>query len=227
MSFPILTVHGAAQTVTGSCYELAYGRRRVLIDCGLFQGSRSLEALNREKFAFDPREIDAALLTHAHLDHSGLLPRVTAEGFAGTIWCTPATLDLLEVMLPDAAHIQEQDTERRNRRADRADEPLAIPLYTMEDVERTLELCRAIPLEQQFEVAPGFQARFWNAGHILGSASVEVFAGGGRMLFSGDLGPDQKSFHLDPNGPRNIDHLFCESTYGDRDRETVTIEQRR
>ena len=227
MIAPTLTVHGAARTVTGSCFEVAFGRRRVLIDCGLFQGPRTIEALNREPFAFDPARIDAVLLTHAHMDHGGLLPRLAAEGFGGPIWCTAATADLLSVMLPDGARIQEYEAARRNRRADRADEPPIEPLYTSADAERAIGLARPVELEDQFEAAPGFQACFWNAGHILGSASVELFAGGTRMLFSGDLGPENKSFHLDPNGPRNLDHLFCESTYGDRDRETVTIGQRR
>ena len=227
MIAPTLTIHGAARTVTGSCFEVVFGRRRVLVDCGLFQGPRTIEALNREPFAFDPRKIDAVLLTHAHMDHSGLLPRLAAEGFRGPIWCTGATADLLSVMLPDGARIQEYEAARRNRRADRADEPPVEPLYTSADAEMAIELSRPVDLEDQFDAAPGFQARFWNAGHILGSASVELFAGGTRMLFSGDLGPDHKSFHLDPNGPRNLDHLFCESTYGDRDRETVTIAQRR
>ena len=224
---PTLTIHGAAQTVTGSCFELAWGRRRMLIDCGLFQGPRSLEALNREPFSFDPRTIDAVLLTHAHLDHSGLLPRLVAEGFRGPIWCTDATGDLLGEMLPDAARIQEQETERRNRRPDRADEPAIAPLYTLDDAERALELVNAARLERQFEPARGCQARLWNAGHILGSASVEIFAGGVRMLFSGDLGPNHKAFHLDPSGPHGVDHVLCESTYGDREREEMTIEHRR
>jgi metallo-beta-lactamase family protein len=224
---PTLTIHGAAQTVTGSCFELSWRGHRLLIDCGLFQGPRSLEALNREPFAFEPSSIEAVLLTHAHLDHSGLLPRLVAEGFRGPIWCTAATRDLLGEMLPDAARIQEQETERRNRRPDRADELAIAPLYTSADAERTLGLITAVELEQQFEPAPGYQARLWNAGHILGSASVEVVAGGIRTLFSGDLGPDHKSFHLDPDGPHGIDHVLCESTYGDREREDMTIERRR
>lgn len=224
---PVLTVHGAARTVTGSCYEIAFGRRRVLVDCGLFQGPRSLEALNREPFAFDPAEIDAVLLTHAHMDHSGLLPPLVSEGFKGTIWCTAGTADLLAVMLPDAARIQEQDAARRNRRADRADEPPVEPLYTSADAEAAIALARAVPLKVEFEPATGFKARFWNAGHILGAASVEVFAGGTRLLFSGDLGPEHKAFQLDPAGPRGVDHVFCESTYGDRDRAAVTLEERR
>jgi len=227
MIAPTLTFHGAAGTVTGSCFEIGFARRRVLVDCGLFQGPRSLEALNFQPFAFDPAGIDAVLLTHAHLDHCGLLPRLAAEGFKGPIWCTEATRDLLGIMLPDAARIQEQEADRRNRRADRADEPPVTPLYTLADAEASLDLVHPMPLDEQFEVVPGFQARLWNAGHILGSASVELFVGGTHLLFSGDLGPDNKSFHLDPAGPRGVDHLLCESTYGDRSRDPVTLEERR
>lgn len=227
MIAPTVTIHGAAQTVTGSCFELALGKRHLLVDCGLFQGSRTLERLNREPFAFVPDRLDAVVLTHAHLDHSGLLPRLAAEGFTGTIWCTEPTADLLEVMLADAAHIQEQEAQRRNRRADRADVPPVRPLYTSDDAERAVTLIRTASYEEQFEAAPGFQARFWNAGHILGSASAEVFAGGSRLLFSGDLGPQHKAFHADPHGPRGVDHLFCESTYGDRDRDESTPDRRR
>lgn len=224
---PTVTIHGAAQTVTGSCFELTAGRRRLLIDCGLFQGSRSLEALNRQPFMFNPRDLSTVLLTHAHLDHSGLLPRIVAEGFNGTIRCTGPTLDLLAVMLPDAAKIEEQETERRNRRADRADELPIEPLYSLAHVERLLGLVRTVELEQEFCPLPGTSARFWNAGHILGAASVELAINGVKLLFSGDLGPEHKSFYLDPTGPRGIDHLFCESTYGDREREPVTIDDRR
>lgn len=161
------------------------------------------------------------------MDHCGLLPRLAAEGFAGPAWCTAGTADLLGVMLPDAARIQEQDAARRNRRADRADEPPIAPLYTSADAEAAIGLARPVPLEEAFAPVPGFEARFWNAGHILGAASVELVAGGTRLLFSGDLGPDHKAFQRDPAGPHGLDHLFCESTYGDRDREDVTIEARR
>lgn len=227
MIAPTVTVQGAARTVTGSCFEVAVGRHRVLVDCGLFQGPRTVEALNREPFAFDPRKIDAVLLSHAHMDHSGLLPRLAREGFDGPIWCTEPTADLLSVMLPDGARIQEYEAARRNRREDRADEPRFQPLYTSQDAEKAVELARPVGLEEQFEPAPGFKARFWNAGHILGSASIELVAGGSRLLFSGDLGPEHKSFQPDPDGPRSLDHIFCESTYGDRDRQSVTIAQRR
>ena len=227
MGNPTVTIHGSAGTVTGSCFEIASGHHRFLVDCGLFQGSRSLEALNREPFSFDPRKLSCVLLSHAHLDHSGLLPRIVAEGFNGTIWCTKSTLDLLAVMLPDAAKIEEQETERRNRRADRAGEPPFEPLYTIGDVERLLGLARTVELEQDFEPIAGATARLWNAGHILGAASVEVTVDDVALLFSGDLGPEHKSFHLDPTGPRGIDHVFCESTYGDRERPPVSIDERR
>jgi len=227
MTAPTLSIHGAGLTVTGSCYEVRHGGHTILIDCGLFQGPRSLEALNREPFAFDPRKIDAVLLTHAHMDHSGLLPRLVAEGFAGPIFCTAPTRDLLAVMLPDSARIHEQDARRRNRRKDRAGEPEFEPLYTLEDADRTYDLLRRIDYCEEFEPAPGITARYWNAGHILGSASIELEAGGVRTVFSGDLGPEYKSFHPDPAAPTGVDHVICESTYGDRDRKEVTIEQRR
>ena len=172
-------------------------------------------------------QIQRILLTHAHVDHSGLLPRLVAEGFRGTIWCTGATRDLLAVMLPDAARIHEQDVARRNRRADRADEPAIRPLFTLEDAEAVIDFAHPVELEEAVEVCPGAEARFWNAGHILGSASVELTMAGVRTLFSGDLGPRHKSFQADPTGPAGVDHLICESTYGDRDREDVTIAERR
>ncbi|MFA7603877.1 MAG: MBL fold metallo-hydrolase [Novosphingobium sp.] len=227
MSPPKLTIHGAGLTVTGSCFEYAFGGHRLLIDCGLFQGSRTLEALNREPLGFDPRKLDGVIVTHAHIDHSGLLPRLVAEGYRGPIWCTKATLNLLEVMLPDAARIQEQDVERRNRRADRAGDRAFEPTYTVEDAARVIELARTVKLGEAIAPCPGVNARFWNAGHILGSASVEIAAGGVRTIFSGDLGPAHKSFHPDPAAPSGFDHVVCESTYGDRDRDEVTIEQRR
>lgn len=222
-----LIFHGAAGTVTGSCYEVQTGEARVLVDCGLFQGPRGLEALNVEAFDFEVGRLDAVLLTHAHLDHSGLLPKLVRDGFRGPIWCTPATADLLHYLLRDAARLNEQDAERRNRRRDRAGETPFEPLYTVEDADRVLSLFRRVELGAWFDAAAGVRGRFWNAGHILGSASAEIVADGVGILFSGDLGPRNASMLADPQAPSGIDHLVCESTYGDRDRDDLSIEGRR
>lgn len=224
---PQVTFHGAAGTVTGSCMELRYRGETILIDCGLFQGPRTLEALNREPFAFDVRKLSAVILTHAHIDHSGLLPKLVAEGYGGPVYATPQTRDLLYHMLPDAGRIQESEAERRNLRRDRRDEAPIEPIYTEADSKAAYERIEAAALDDWFEAAPGFKVRLWNAGHILGSASVEIHVGGSRLLFSGDLGPDNKAFHAAPEGPAGLDHVFCESTYGDRVREDVTLEERR
>jgi metallo-beta-lactamase family protein len=222
-----IAFHGAAGTVTGSCYELDLGGRKLLIDCGLFQGSRSLEALNAEPFAFNPRRIEAVILTHAHLDHSGLLPRLVAAGFHGAIHCTPETAELLEHLLRDSARISEQDAERRNRRRDRADEPPVEPLYTTEDAERALALLQPVALRTPFVPVEGVTVELWNAGHILGSASALVTHRGMKLLFSGDLGPDGATLVADPEAPAGIDHVIMESTYGDRARPPLDPEQRR
>lgn len=222
-----LSFHGAARTVTGSCMAFASGGARILVDCGLFQGSRSLEALNQRGFDFDPKEIDAVILTHAHIDHSGLLPRLVKEGFRGDIWCTAETSDLLEFMLADAGRIQENETQRRNHRRDRAGEDPFVPIYTEEDGIKAWRASCPVDREHWFEPAPGFRARLWNSGHILGAVSVELECDGVRVLCSGDLGPDNKAFHADPTGPAGFDHVICESTYGDRTREALSIEERR
>ncbi|TXC69162.1 MBL fold metallo-hydrolase [Sphingorhabdus soli] len=222
-----LTFHGAAHTVTGSCMQFDHGEQSILVDCGMFQGSRSLEMLNTATFEFDPARIKAVILTHAHIDHSGMLPKLVAQGFKGAIWCTQPTRDLLEFMLADAGRIQEADVARRNRRRDRAGEVPFDPIYTEQDALDAWRLCKAVPLEQWFEPVQGFRVRLWNAGHILGAASVELEAGEARVMCSGDLGPDNKAFQRDPDGPSGFDHVVCEATYGDRAREHVTIEQRR
>jgi metallo-beta-lactamase family protein len=219
--------HGAARTVTGSCMEFVLDGKRLLVDCGLFQGSRTLEALNHGPFRFGPRAVDAVVLTHAHIDHSGLLPKLVANGYDRAIWCTAPTADLLEYLLSDAGRIQEGEAERRNRRRDRADEPPIEPVYTEADGYAAWRLSRPVALGEWFEPVEGFRCRLWNAGHILGSASVEIEAGGTLVLCSGDLGPEHKSFHPDPQGASDFDHVICEATYGNRTREHLDPAARR
>lgn len=207
--------------------EFRLGDRHLLVDCGMFQGSRSLEALNYGAFDFDISKIGAVILTHAHIDHCGLLPKMIAQGWSGRIWCTAATSDLLEYMLADAGRIQESEAEHHNRRRDRAGGMQFQPVYTEEDALRTWRMTRPVPLDEWFEPVPGFKARLWNAGHILGSASVELEVGGVGLLCSGDLGPQHKAFEADPQAPSALDYVICESTYGDRARDALTIARRR
>ena len=225
-----LTFHGAASTVTGSCYLVEHDRGRFLVDCGMFQGTKTIRELNYRPFPFDPRAVDHLLLTHAHIDHSGLVPKLAKHGFKGGIFATEPTLDLLKFMLPDSGHIQEFEVQRLNERNRRRGLPQVEPIYTRADAESCLRQGREVPYGQWIEPGPGVRARWWNAGHILGSASIEVeVADAGRpvrILFSGDIGPDEKAFHADPEGPAGVDHLLVESTYGDRDREDTTLEQR-
>jgi metallo-beta-lactamase family protein len=232
MANPLLRFHGAAHTVTGSCYELEANGARILIDCGLFQGSKTERELNYGPFPFKPAEVDAVILTHAHIDHAGLLPKLVKHGFAGPIHATPATIDLCSVMLPDAAHIQEFEVEQLNRRNLKRGRPEVMPIYTQADAAACMKLFRPHGYSDWINLAAGMRARLWNAGHLLGSASVEleVESDGAkplRLLFSGDIGPDQKLLQSDPEGPGGVDYLICESTYGDRDRGNITDDKRR
>lgn len=222
-----LAFHGAAGTVTGSCYELRHRNATLLIDCGLFQGPRSLEKLNFALFEFDPAALAGVIVTHAHLDHAGLLPRLAAQGFTGPVWCTPATAELLQYLLLDAARLNEQDAARRNRRWDRADEAPIEPLYTIADAQNLLSQLRPVELCASFTPCEGVTARFWNAGHVLGSASIELTTEEVRILFSGDLGPQASSLLAGPNAPTGLDHVIMEATYGDRDRPEISIDERR
>jgi metallo-beta-lactamase family protein len=222
---------GAAGCVTGSCMLLETDRARVLIDCGMFQGSKSLKELNYQPFPFPPGSLNAVLLTHAHIDHSGQLPKLVLNGYKGAIFATQGTADLCRVMLPDSGAIQEMEVESLNRRRQRFGETPVEPIYTREDAENTMPHFRAVEFDTWTNVAPGVRARYWNAGHILGSASIEVEVGEGadleRFLFSGDVGPGGREFADDPTGPAGVDYLVVESTYGDTERPTMTQDQRR
>jgi metallo-beta-lactamase family protein len=228
---PLLSFHGAAGCVTGSCLRLQTEHACVLIDCGMFQGSKTLKALNYEPFPFDPRGIDAVLLTHAHIDHSGLLPKLTKARFEGPVFATEPTRELCAIMLADAANIQEFEVESLNRRNQRRGRAAVEPIYRAADVERSMRQFRTVPLGAPVEVAPGISARYWEAGHILGSASIEVIvataAGPMRLLFSGDLGAGGRDYSPDPEGPAGVDHLVLESTYGNRERTVIDPVTRR
>lgn len=225
--------HGAAHAVTGSCFLLETDESRVLIDCGLFQGAKSEKELNYRPFPFKASRLDAMCLTHAHIDHSGLVPKLVNAGFKGPIYATPATADLASIMLPDSGHIQELEVDQLNRRNSRRGRPTVTPIYTAEDAVASLEQFRPVPYGQWQSIATGVRARYWNAGHLLGSASIEmeVASKNGpkpvRILFSGDVGPDYKLLQPDPVGPNDLDYVVMESTYGDTDRDGVTIEHRR
>lgn len=228
---PVIRFHGAAGTVTGSCHHVEFAGKHILIDCGMFQGSKTEKELNYRAFPFDPRGIEAVILTHAHIDHSGLLPKLVKDGFDGPIYATEATIDLCSVMLPDSAHIQQMEVENLNRRnAWRGRQPVD-PIYTAEDAAATQTLFRPQTLESWQEVTEGIRFRFWNAGHLLGSASVELDIATGpkpmRLLFSGDLGPTHKLLEYAPKGPTDLDYIICESTYGDTDRRETDDAARR
>ncbi|HWV20732.1 MAG TPA: MBL fold metallo-hydrolase [Devosia sp.] len=227
-----LHFHGAAGTVTGSCYRVVHPQGQFLVDCGLFQGNKSVRDLNLKPTPFDPREIDFLLLTHAHIDHAGLLPKLYAEGWRGPMWMTEPTAGLLEYLLPDSAGIQESEAERETRKRNRRGEEPAKPLYTMEDANEALLHRKTCNYAEWISPGPGVRARYWNAGHIIGSASIEVEVMNGdgkpvRLMFSGDIGPDEKVFYNEPEGPSDFDYILCESTYGGREREDYTLLERR
>ncbi|HEY0920697.1 MBL fold metallo-hydrolase [Devosia sp.] len=227
-----LNFHGAAGTVTGSCYRIVHPHGQFLVDCGMFQGNKTVRDLNYKPFPFEPAKIDYVLLTHAHIDHCGLLPRLVKLGYRNKMYMTEPTAGLLEFLLPDAAGIQESETERETKKRGRRGDAPAEPLYVMEDAEEALKHRATIGYGAWFEPGPGVRARYWNAGHILGSASIEVEVTNGdgqvvRLLFSGDIGPDEKVFYLEPDAPAGFDYILCESTYGGRERPEYTLAQRR
>jgi len=229
---PTITFHGAAGCVTGFCAELRSSNARVLVDCGMFQGSKTLKALNYDDFPFEASRIDAVLLTHAHIDHSGLLPKLMRAGYTGPIYATAATRDLCEVMLADAGGIQEGEVRDLNRRNQRRGRPLVEPIYTAQDAKRLMPQFQTVKFGESNVIAGDISATWWPAGHILGAGSiaVDIDADDGpmKLLFSGDLGPGGSEFVAEPESPSGFDHLVIESTYGDRDRiATDPVNRRR
>jgi metallo-beta-lactamase family protein len=211
---------GGVRTVTGSATLLEMGSLRWLVDCGMFQGSKELEERNRNVQPYRANELAFILLTHAHIDHSGLIPKLVKEGFGGKVICTKATLDLCEVMLRDSGHIQEMETEWQNRKNKRSGRDEATPLYTVEDAERSLRYFQTVGYGEILFLADGLKVRFQDAGHILGSAMVELWVEEGKgekkLVFSGDLGSRDQPIVRDPSWIEEGDVLWLESTYGNR-----------
>lgn len=226
-----ITFHGAAQEVTGSCFMVETESNRFMVECGMYQGGRHASARNHEPFAFDAKSIDFVLLTHAHIDHSGLLPKLTKSGFKGAIHTTTATTDLLQVMLLDSAHIQESDYERSIRHANTSHQQSAVmaPLYTKKDAQSCLSQVKSHDYDQEVIPFDGVRCRFRDAGHILGSAIIEVWVSEqgktSKLVFSGDLGQPGRPIVRDPTIIEEADILFIESTYGNRvHQDMATIE---
>jgi len=215
-----ITFYGAAKTVTGSCYLIEHQSLRFLVDCGLYQGSKELKERNYGPFPFEPAEIDFLLLTHAHIDHSGLIPKLYKAGFKGPVYATAGTMDLSGVMLPDCGHIQEMEVERKNRKSMRSGKALLKPIYMATDAHDCLRYFR--PVEYNIPISPavGIEVLFRDAGHIFGSAILEIFYdnGGGRekLVFTGDLGRYNHYLVNDPESITAADYLVMESTYGNR-----------
>ena len=223
-----LTFLGAAQTVTGSCFLLEADQKKILIDCGLFQGSKLVRSFNRREFLFNPAEIDAVLLTHAHIDHCGLVPKLVVEGFKGPVYCTKVTNELCGILLPDSAHIQESDAEIATRKRKRAGKAPQLPLYTIEQAYQALSHFRPVAYKEEFHVSENISVKMHLAGHIMGAAMVEVLVTENgettKFLFSGDVGQPEQPIIKDPDIIDNADYVIIESTYGNRVHENFDAE---
>jgi len=218
-----LSFLGAAGAVTGSKYLIEFAGRRILIDCGLFQGLKRLRERNWQPPAFDVRSLDAVLLTHAHIDHSGYLPAIARAGYRGPVYCTEATRRLLAILLPDSARLHEEEAEFANRHRYSKHSP-ALPLYTEADAAAALALLRPVATSTVLALGPQWTASFTPAGHLLGATSILLSCGSGRVLFSGDLGRADDPLMRPPVAPPPADWLVIESTYGDRLHPSVDVE---
>ena len=211
---------GASMDVTGSCHLITTDSHKILLDCGQFQGGKEMEKLNYEPFPFDAEEIECVLLSHAHIDHCGRIPLLVKRGFKGQIYCTDATADLLAVMLKDSAHIHEKDAEWQSRKNARTGKPPVEPLYTMRDAENALKLVKPVLYDQLVEINEQMRIVFNDAGHILGSAITELWVDEGettsKIVFSGDLGVEDRPILRNPKKIKKADYVICESTYGNR-----------
>ncbi len=220
-----ISFDGAAQTVTGSRHLIEVNGHRILLDCGLFQGKRADNYDKNQKFDFDPASLDAVILSHAHIDHSGNLPNLVKNGYKGPIYATPPTVTLGEIMLQDSAHIQEQDTLYVNKKRAKRGLPAMEPLYTLADALEAIEKYYPVKYEEAFSPVPGVTVRFFNAGHILGSAAIrlDIVENGQHksLWFSGDIGRKDLPLLPEPVFPTDVDYLLMECTYGDENHDSV------
>lgn len=211
---------GAVSSVTGSCHLIETNRHKILLDCGMYQGGKTLERMNYEPFDFSVQEVECVILSHAHVDHCGRLPLLVKRGFSGPIYCTDATADLLKVMLPDCAHIQQKEAEWASKKAARKGLPPVEPMYTMEDANAALKLVQPVLYDQLFHLNEEMHAVFNDAGHILGSAITELwiteYGKTIKLVYTGDIGVENRPILRDPVKIKKADFIIMESTYGDR-----------